>query len=73
MYEVFDNFLATDTWHVRHPNDEHNFYLPLDKFVWSDDFNPDQMAAYMGTSCNIPSNYIDSVFAQSIDRLRENA
>lgn len=34
MYEVFDNFLATDTLYVRHPNDEHHFYLALDKFVW---------------------------------------
>jgi hypothetical protein len=73
MYEVFDNFLATDTWHTTHSNDEHRFYLALDEVVWSGGFSPDKMAEHMRARCKIPPSDDASGFARSINRLRDNA
>lgn len=47
MYEVFDAFLKTETWHTDHPNDEERFYKALAKIVRNDGFNADNMGGYI--------------------------
>lgn len=69
MYEVFDNFLSTDTWYKAHPSDERRFYGALAAVVWSDQFNPDQMRRYMRDKKNIPADDHKSKFAKTIDQL----
>lgn len=54
-YNVFDTFLATETWHTRHPFDEERFFKTLDKIVSHPDFNADQMAEYMKSKVNNPA------------------
>lgn len=46
MYEAFDKYLATDTWHTSHPMDDKRFYLALHTVVTNPDFNPDTMGEY---------------------------
>ena len=50
MYDAFDGFIRVGTWQTRQPSDEERFHLALGKVVWSDDFDPDQMADYCGRS-----------------------
>lgn len=47
MYQAFDMFLGTDTWHTGHANDLERFNLALAKVVHDPNFNPDEMANYM--------------------------
>ncbi|WP_313335823.1 hypothetical protein [Sphingobium yanoikuyae] len=47
MYEVFDNFLMTDSWHAGHDTDNERFYACLAKVVHEADFNPDVMAEHI--------------------------
>jgi len=66
MYEAFDPFLNIDTWHTRHPFDEQRFYAALDTVVWSEEFNPDNMAAYMRSRLNLRQDQRDSPFEPAI-------
>jgi hypothetical protein len=47
LYEAFDNFLNVDTWHTRHANDEHRFFVALCQVIDNPKFNPDEMGEYM--------------------------
>jgi hypothetical protein len=47
MYEKLDSFMATDTWHTRHPSDEKRFFTVLHELLKNPGFNPDQMADHM--------------------------
>jgi hypothetical protein len=47
MYRAFDTFLAINTWHTTHPNDEKRFFQALSGVVKNDKFNPDEMGEYM--------------------------
>jgi hypothetical protein len=47
LYEAFDNFLNTGTWHTIHPNDEERFFVALEKVIKDSKFNPDQLGEYM--------------------------
>lgn len=66
MYEVLDTFLTTDTWHTRHPFDEQRFYEALDKIVWLEEFNADQMAEYMRSKLNLDYADRESDFAKDV-------
>jgi hypothetical protein len=47
LYAVFDKFLATDTWHTRHPSDTRQFFLTLHWVVKDPSFHQDELGAYM--------------------------
>ena len=47
MYQVFDAFLARDTWYKFHPNDQELFYIALSQIVHNPDFSPERMGEYM--------------------------
>jgi hypothetical protein len=40
LYEAFDNFFATDTWHTRHPSAERRFFIALNQVATDPKFNP---------------------------------
>jgi hypothetical protein len=46
MYEIFDRFMANDTWFKNHGSEDRDFLTVLYKVVWSDEFSPDQMRKY---------------------------
>ena len=73
MYEVFGDFLNTPTWHVRDTPDEQRFYAALNKVVWSDDFEPDDMREYMRGKVKLPANDSDSDAAEAIERYCQDA
>lgn len=73
MYEVFDGFIDVPTWHTRHAFDEQRFHEALNKVVWSDEFNADQMAEYFRTKLKIALEDHESHFAKAIDRYRDDA
>lgn len=73
MYEAFDSFINVDTWYTLHSTDEQRFYEALKKVVWSDEFNPDQMAKYFRTKLKISDEDYRSHFAKAIDRYRDDA
>jgi hypothetical protein len=73
MYDVFDSFIDIETWHTRHPSDLSRFYKALNQAVWSDNFNPDEMADYLRHRRKIPTEDHESKFAKTIDRYRDDA
>jgi hypothetical protein len=73
MYEVFDKFIAVDTWSTRHPHDERCFYDALNKVVWLDEFNADQMVQHLRSKRNIPSDDHDSHLSNVIDEYGRDA
>ncbi|AZS22322.1 hypothetical protein [Caulobacter sp. FWC26] len=68
MYETFDRFLATDTWHTTHDNDQERFYVALSQVIDHPDFNPDQMGEYMRRAKNVDRASEDG-FGPRIDSL----
>jgi hypothetical protein len=54
MYDAFDSFIRVGTWQTRQPSDQERFHLALGKVVWSNDFDPDQMADYLREKLNLP-------------------
>jgi len=72
MYDAFDSFIRLGTWQTRQPSDEERFHLALGKVVWSNDFDPDQMADYLREKLNLPEDR-GSYFAQTIDRYCDDA
>jgi hypothetical protein len=73
MYEAFDSFIRVGTWHTRNPNDEERFHVALGEVVWSDDFDPDQMATYLREKLNLPPEDHGSYFALTINRYCDDA
>ncbi len=70
MYEVFDDFLTTDTWYTTQRPDMHRFYLALDQVVWREDFDGEKLAAYM---CQKTGHSRDSYMGAEIGRLADAA
>ena len=66
MYEVFDNFLETKTWHTRHPSDEARFYLALNRVVKDSKFSADEMGEYMREKTKPPGTVKNHPFEFSI-------
>ena len=73
MYDAFDSFIRVGTWQTRQPSDQERFHLALGKVVWSNDFDPDQMADYLRVKLNLPAEHRGSYFAQTIDRYCDDA
>ena len=67
MYEAFDSFLATDTWHTGHATDEKRFFEALALEVSKPDFNPDGMGAYMRAKRGIHRYDVNVAFNRAID------
>jgi hypothetical protein len=53
MYEVFDPFLASQTWHRDKDTDRKRFYLALDKIVRDAAFDPEEMGDYARATLDI--------------------
>jgi len=70
MYRAFDKFLARNTWHTRHPNDEKIFFLALSSVVKNSKFNPEELGEYMrqktGPSPNVKDHPFDDVIAHYV-------
>jgi hypothetical protein len=73
MYEIFDQLLASKTWHLMNPADEKLFYETLDKVIWSDPFSPDHMRAYMRKKSNLKEGDGASAIAKAIDNYATDA
>jgi len=72
MYEVFDKFLASDTWLNHRPQDEDSFYKALNRIVRNDAFDADDMAEYMFQKANVVPG-TDEARTMAIDRLQQDA
>lgn len=59
MYQAFDRWLATDTWHTSHPNDDARFYQALATVVTHDSFNADDMGTYFRTAKDVSRDDAD--------------
>lgn len=70
MYDVFDRFLATSTWHTGHPTDLERFNQALDKVVREPDFNADQMADYIRGQVGVTDEH--HPLAAAVDHLQGN-
>ena len=73
MYEVFDGFLNAPTWPTRDTTDEERFYSALNKIVWHDDFEPDDLRDYMRGKAKLPAGDEASDKAEAIDRYTQDA
>jgi hypothetical protein len=47
MYEAFDDFLTTQTWHKHNHEDEEQFYCTLRTIINEPQFSAEKMRAYM--------------------------
>ena len=70
MYQVFDSFLAIDTWASLHPFDEQRFHQALAKVVWSKNFCPDDMAEHFRRIKDVPEGDYKSPVAYAIEVYR---
>jgi hypothetical protein len=68
MYEVFDTFLAMDTWHTSHPLDDDRFYKALHRIVRDDEFNPDEMGRYLFMKTGVQRDNEEDSRVNSIGR-----
>jgi hypothetical protein len=73
MYEAFDTLLTTPTWRDRDSSDEERFYLALDKVVWKDDFEPEDLRQYLRDKAKVPAADEDSEAASAIERYAQDA
>ncbi|KRA76184.1 hypothetical protein ASD89_00175 [Caulobacter sp. Root656] len=67
MYEAFNRYLATDTWHKSHPNDDERFYRALATVVGRSEFNADQMGEHFRKVTNVNRNDEDDLLNFAID------
>jgi hypothetical protein len=73
MYEVFDSFLAKDTWHTPHPLDRRRFFQALHEVVTDPKFNPDAMANYMRHKKGVDHDDVDHPLFGAIRRCAADA
>jgi hypothetical protein len=73
MYDVFDNFLGTGTWHTRHRYDTERFNQALGQVVRSEEFNADRMADHMRRFLRLGDDDRKSDFARIVDMYRADA
>jgi hypothetical protein len=69
-YNVFDPFLARDTWHTFHPLDEKVFFQCLHKVVHDPEFSPEAMGDYIRNARRIDE---ESPFAEDVRTLVSKA
>jgi hypothetical protein len=67
LYEAFDKFLNTDTWHTRHAYDEERFFIALEKVIKDPQFNPDRLGEYMREKKNVSRDDAENAFNFDID------
>ena len=74
MYDVFNNFLATDTWHSQHDNDVKRFNQALSKIVSDPRFSADELKHHfehqLGDRATVFQTAIDSYHARA-DAVRD--
>jgi hypothetical protein len=68
MYEVFDPFLASKTWHRDQTADRERFYLALDKVVREAAFDPEEMGDYARARLGIASECGDDDRENAVTR-----
>jgi hypothetical protein len=73
MYEVFDPYLKTDTWHTSHPLDDQRFFRALNEVVKNPNFNPDEMGRYMREQKKVSRDDNTNPFNSVIDDRVSNA
>lgn len=71
MYEAFDTFLATETWHTSHNFDDQRFNLALNQVVRNAEFDPERMAEYFRV--RVGANDEDHPFSLAIEHRRGQA
>jgi hypothetical protein len=69
-YDVFDPFLARETWHTSHLLDDKAFYCCLYDVVDLPDFSPETMGKYMRSAKKIAD---DHPFVEDVRRLVSKA
>jgi hypothetical protein len=73
MYEVFNGFLSTDTWHTGHDFDIQRFNQALGKVVSKEDFSPDTMGDHMRRMKGVTDRSGNDQLALTIDKLVDRA
>jgi hypothetical protein len=68
LYEALDKFLAVDTWHTGHPNDEGRFFVALEKVVKDPKFNADSLGEYMRGKKGVSRDDSENPFNKAIDQ-----
>ncbi len=61
MFEVFDDFLHTGTWHTHHHEDENRFYCALKLIVERPDFSAEKMRDYMAAHQSVAGEYGEEI------------
>jgi hypothetical protein len=72
MYEAFDVFVTTDTWHTTHLLDQKRFYQALHQVVRLSAFTPDGMAHYIREVTGTAEGE-NAVHDEAIQRLKREA
>jgi hypothetical protein len=57
MYQVFDEFLAIETWHTCHPLDERRFFRALHQVVRNPEFSVEALRRYMLHKFELSQSY----------------
>lgn len=73
MYEVFDSFLARDTWFKMSDFEEKHFYQRLQMVVRFDEFNPDELGDYIRQQKGISREDEDQYFNQTVEDIVRRA
>lgn len=74
MYEAFDQFLRTDTWHTGHDTDRARFFTALAGVVENPDFNADTMGDHMRAAKRVDRDNPDHVgYESAIENLVSDA
>jgi hypothetical protein len=73
IYEVFNSFLQTGTWHTRHDTDIRRFFVALGKVVSDPDFNAEAMGSYMRNELGIDPDDRATAYNDSIDLYTSDA
>jgi hypothetical protein len=60
MYEAFDKFLTSHTWHSGKDGDRRRFYVALNEVVHEPAFDPEQMGDYMRAKFGVAAGSADS-------------
>lgn len=71
MYEAFDAFLTTQTWHTKEAADEERFFCALRTIVHKHRFSPREMGKYMMEKQR--GQLTEEAFADAVDHYVEMA
>jgi hypothetical protein len=54
MYDVFDGFLARETWRSAHAYDEEAYFVALETMIDDQAFSPEAMGDYFHRKASVP-------------------